>query len=108
VHQIIWKIVTGADPDELIDHVDGNGLNNKWSNLRQASWSQNMCNRRLNKNNRSGYKGVSWHRQTSSWRAEIDLNKKCHFLGLFKTAEDAGAAVLAARPLLHAEFARTN
>src|SRR3990167_6476682 len=72
-------------PDCLeVDHIDGNRLNNQYSNLRLASSSQNKINRGPRKDNRSGYKGVSWHKQRLKWTARIMADDKYQHLGLFK------------------------
>lgn len=58
-HRVIWTMVNGAIPDAMeIDHADGNGLNNRLSNLRLVDHSENMKNCRLGKNNTSGFRGV--------------------------------------------------
>jgi hypothetical protein len=103
-HSLIWKIVTGEEPDGLIDHEDTDGLNNKWANLRPATNVQNGQNRRLNKNNKSGVKGV--HRKGDYWRAVITVNKTPIRLGTYELLEDAAAVVSAARQHYHADFAR--
>lgn len=62
-HRVIWEIINGEIPQGLcIDHIDGNGLNNKIDNLRLVTLSENQKNRRLNKNNSSGIAGVFNHR----------------------------------------------
>lgn len=58
-HRVIWKWMTGKDPENKIDHKDTNRLNNKWNNLREASNEQNGFNKPLQVNNTSGIKGLS-------------------------------------------------
>lgn len=58
VHRIIWKMQTGCEPKQ-IDHINGNGLDNRWCNLRSVLARENARNRRLQSNNTSGYIGVS-------------------------------------------------
>ncbi len=83
-----------------IDHINGNGLDCRRSNLRAASHSQNQYNRRKQANNASGFKGVS-AMKNGRWRAQLGGQK----LGCFATAESAAAAVALARTALHGEFA---
>ena len=90
----------------FIDHIDGNGLNNKRNNLRIVTHTQNMFNRRLRVDNASGFKGVFWHKHTKKWASEIVANKIRHHLGYFKTPEDAHAAYIAAAKKLHGEYRR--
>lgn len=103
-HRLIWKIETGCDPIGPIDHVDGDGTNNSWGNLRGADESKNGHNRRLNKNNKSGVKGV--HPDSGRWRAIIRCNKCVYDLGRFDRVEDAERALAPIRQKLHGEFAR--
>lgn len=58
-HRVIWKWMTGEDPEDKVDHKDTNRLNNKWNNLRSASNEQNGFNKPLQSNNTSGIKGLS-------------------------------------------------
>ncbi len=77
-------------PDNLeIDHIDGNRLNNQRSNLRFATSNQNKMNRGPRKDNTSGYKGVSWHKQRSKWTVRIKANGKYLSLGLYDNKIDA-------------------
>jgi hypothetical protein len=89
------------------DHRNHNGLDNRCSaNLRPATLSQNNCNRRRQKNNSSGYKGVSWHQGRRRWEANIQINGKRKDLGGFPTAKAAYEAYCHAAAQLHGEFAR--
>jgi hypothetical protein len=87
-HRIIWKMQTGKDPDE-IDHIDHSRGNNRWSNLRNVSRGENMKNRGQYANNTSGYPGVSWHKATGKWQAEIYSDGKSKYLGLFQSHREA-------------------
>lgn len=91
---------------EIVDHIDGDSLNNRRANLRIATYAQNNCNRKINKNNASGFKGVSWHRNTGKWRAVIKIGGNQISLGLYSTPEDAHAAYCKAAVKYHGEFAR--
>lgn len=106
-HRIVWAMCHKRWPSGVIDHIDGNGLNNRIANLRECTNGQNMRNRKLNCNTKSGFKGV--HLFTDGvWRARVSLDGKKHSLGLFKTAKDAATAYDAAAIRLHGPFARTN
>ena len=94
-------------PNEMdVDHADGNGLNNRRSNIRIATRSQNMHNKKMQRNNTSGFKGVHWDRNKKKWQANIKLNDKRHYIGLFNSAEEASEAYRAASEKLHLDFAR--
>lgn len=104
VHRIIFFMTHGFCP-ELIDHIDGNGLNNKPSNLRAATLSENKCNQKIYKNNTSGVKGVYWCRPKNGWVAQIGINNRRRTLGQFKTKDLAEEFIDLARSMLHGEFA---
>lgn len=91
-----------------VDHKDGNRLNNQKSNLRLATSSQNKCNRGARKDNMSGYKGVSWHKQSGKWNARIKTKDIYKHLGLFKTKVDAAIAYNQAAIIYQGEFAHLN
>lgn len=105
-HRLAWLWVHGEWPKHHVDHIDGNGLNNSISNLREASHSENLWNRPRPSNNSSGYKGVCWSKAAKKWQAQITCDKKVFYLGLFETAEGAHAAYCAAATQHHGEFAR--
>lgn len=104
-HRLVFLWHHGYVP-AFIDHVNGVPGDDRIENLRPATRSQNMGNRKLNANSRSGLKGVQWRERDSKWRARITLNGRQKELGLFDTAEKAHAAYLEAARLLHGEFAR--
>lgn len=102
MHRVIMGTPDGMDTD----HRDGDGLNNRRSNLRIATRSQNMHNKKMQGNNTSGYKGVHWHKGRRMWQANIKLNDKRKYLGSFNTREEASAAYWAAAQEMHLDFAR--
>lgn len=104
------RFVLGLEPGDLrqADHIDGDTLNNTRDNLRIASVAENVRNRRRQRNNTSGFKGVSWCGESNNWRACIAVNGKNKHLGLFLTRELAHAAYCKAAVELHGEFARTG
>ncbi len=80
-HRVIWKMVTGQEPDH-IDHINGRPDDNRMSNLRAASHSQNMRNRKVSKNNRSGRVGV-FKAPGNKWDAQIVGHNGQERLGRF-------------------------
>lgn len=105
MHRVLLNI---TDKNIHVDHIDGNGLNNQKSNLRISSPKENNRNRRLNKNNSSGYKGVSFDKKSKKWVAYIKINYKHITLGRFDTKETAAKAYNDAALLYHKEFAKIN
>lgn len=107
-HRLAWLLVTGSWPEIDIDHRDGDGLNNSWINLREATDSENCANRRLSRRSRSGVKGVSWDASSRKWKATIMAEGKNRHLGVFVEKADAAAAYEAAAIQHFGEFARTK
>ena len=91
----------------VVDHIDGDGLNNRRANLRIATNGQNQANQRLRLNNTSGFKGVSWVPRRQRWHAYINKEGRRSHLGYFTDLEDARAAYAAASVALHGAFAGT-
>lgn len=97
-HRIVWAILYNENPDEslVIDHIDGDGLNNRESNLRLVSSKENCKNSRMRPNNSSGVNGVYFHKAAQKWCAEGSSFeggvKKKHYLGIFDSIEDAELA----------------
>lgn len=102
------RLIQGAGEGQCVDHKNGNSLDNRRSNLRIATESQNMQNVGITKANTSGYKGVHWHSAASKWHARIRVDGKRLHLGLFDAAEDAHAAYSAAAQKHHGKFANTD
>lgn len=90
-HRLIYLMMTGEMP-ELIDHKDRDPSNNTWINLRAANKQINAINTGLPSNNKSGVKGVSWHKAGGKWTAQIKHNGKKIHLGSYKNLLDAVAA----------------
>lgn len=90
------------------DHINGNGLDNRNSNLRLATNSQNQHNARKQLNNRSGYMGVSWDRRTERWLVQIQADNVQRHLGRFDDPVEAACAYDDAARKLHGEFATLN
>jgi hypothetical protein len=104
-HRVVWVLHCGTDPPEYIDHINGDRTDNRIANLRAASHSQNLANMPIYSSNVSGYKGV-YRRSNGKWGAQINVNCKRIFLGVFETPEDAARVVRAARDTYHGSFAR--
>ncbi len=92
---------------ETIDHINGNGIDCRRSNLRPASRSDNAKNRGRNRNNASGALGVSPHRN-GKWVARVGSNGKNHYLGSFHTVAEAAAAAIEGRRRLFGDFAASE
>lgn len=106
VHRIIWIWVHGKEPNDQIDHINGNKSDNRLCNLREADTAENMRNVGKQSHNTSGWKGVSWHKLRSKWRADIKVNKKQIALGLFDCPAAASFAYQIAADIYHGKFAR--
>jgi hypothetical protein len=105
------RLIMNAGPGLVVDHRDGNTLDNRRANLRLATNAQNVANQRRARPAASGFKGVR-HRHhwklKKPWCAEIDANGKHIHLGYFATAEEAAAAYDRAAVEHFGEFASTN
>jgi len=88
----------------IVDHVNGNPLDNRKSNLRLCTHAENLRNRSMNSNNKSGYKGVYWHKTAGKWTAQVSVNGSKKHLGLFDKPEDAYKAYVKQAKLLHGEY----
>lgn len=107
-HRLAWLYMTGAMPDQQIDHKNRIKIDNRWSNLRAASQSQNLANIRRHKDNKSGFKGVSRSRVHGKYHAHIRINGKNRYLGTFSDPADAHAAYVSAAMKAFGEFARAS
>lgn len=98
------RVILGYKGKHQVDHIDGRGLNNQRKNLRICTHSQNGMNRGKQKNNTSGYKGVSRHKKAEKWQASIKLHRKLIYLGIFKSKKEAKIAYEKAAEKLHGDF----
>lgn len=92
----------------IVDHIDGNGLNNKRENLRIVTHQQNMCNRKADKMGASGLKGVYWVKNIKKWEARISHNKKQVIGGYFLTKKEAAIKYNELATQYHGNYARLN
>lgn len=103
-HRAIFAMMAGYMPEE-VDHIDHDGLNNKWSNLRASNSQDNSKNLPMQKSNKSGYVGVNWHKSAKKWQARAnDKNGKRIDLGRYDNIEEA----IAIRQKYEKEFGYYN
>ncbi len=98
-YRLIWLYHKGFYPSKYLDHIDGNHTNDLIENLRECTLSENQQNRKINKNNSSGYTGVT--KKRNKWLARINVNGKHHGLGVYDTPEQAHDAYLEAKKIHH-------
>ena len=106
--QRLHRVIMGLErnDDRVIDHIDGNGMNNKKQNLRICSQQENGLNRKKYETNISGYKGVGYHKVMGKWQARIQYKNKRIRIGYFETPEKAYEAYKKKATELFGEFAR--
>lgn len=105
-HRLAWFYVNGDWPAGQIDHVNMVRHDNRIANLRDSTRSQNGCNRPAPANNKTGHKGVHWHKRDKMYRATCTVNGKLVQIGYFKDVESAIAARTAFAEKHHGEFFR--
>ncbi|MCK9436568.1 MAG: HNH endonuclease [Synergistaceae bacterium] len=91
-----------------VDHIDGNGLNNQRSNLRKTTTKQNSYNKKLAKNNTTGYKGVRWRSDRGNYTVMISVNKKQIYVGSSHNILEAATMYNKAAKKYHGKFASIN
>lgn len=105
VHRLIFLLEYGYLPPE-VDHINGDRQDNRLTNLRPATRSENQCNRGAIASNTSGYPGVSWHRKSKAWVVRVMKNGKTVVQQYFKDVELAGLFAAEARSLYHGAYAK--
>jgi len=100
----LHRYLTNCPKGMLVDHINGNMLDNRQENLRVCNSIQNGCNRSKQKNNKSGYKGVYQDKKTKRWKAYIRTKGKDIHLGYFETPEKAYEAYSIASKKYHGEY----
>lgn len=103
MHRLIAATPDGFDTD----HVNMDRLDNRSTNLRHATRSENLRNAPAHSSNTSGFKGVSWNGRAGKWQAHIRFHGKQHSLGHHATREAAFAAYCNSAKQMHGEFARS-
>lgn len=84
-HRLAWLYVNGENPRNNIDHINGDKLDNRISNLRDVNQSLNCRNAKMKKNNKSSYTGVHWSREKNKWSSQIRIDGGNAFIGYYKT-----------------------
>lgn len=105
-HRLAFLYMTGRFPEKDVDHMNGNPGDNRWTNLRNVSHSENMRNV-LHKAASSKYTGVSFCSATGRWKSQINLSGKNRNLGRFLSEKEACAAYLMELAEHHGEEAAT-
>lgn len=105
-HVLFHRLLLAAPDGMVVDHINGNGLDNRRCNLRLCSHSENMRNRKINANHAYGYKGVGRRSKGGRFYAEIRAGSIRMKRGGFETAEEASIAYAEMATALHGEFAQ--
>jgi len=100
-HRLAWLYVHGRWPAVAIDHINGVRSENRIQNLREAGPAENQQNRGRQRNNKSGFTGVSWDQSAGKWRAGIRADGRARNLGGYDSPEQASEAYLAAKAAVH-------
>jgi len=95
-HRLAWFYVYKKFPDGMIDHINGIRTDNRIENLRDVQSHENLQNSKLHRDNKSGYKGIWWHKKDKNWKSSICIKGKKIYLGAYKTAEEASKAYIEA------------
>jgi hypothetical protein len=106
VHMLIWVHYYGFWPEADVDHWDLVRTNNRISNFREASRSNNLANRRKQANNKSGHKGVCWSKAARKWLAQIKIRGVYQYLGTYEDLEEAASVYEKAARNAFGGFAR--
>lgn len=92
VHRIGWALHYGQYPDGPLDHINGNGFDNRIVNLREVSHEDNTHNQKIRKNNKSGCMGVSYRKDSGKFTARINTPSGRKNIGVYANLDDAIAA----------------
>jgi hypothetical protein len=101
------RIILNPTKGKIIDHINGDSLDNRQDNLRMSTVSENQHNQKVRKNI-SGYKGVHWHKRIKKWHAKIKVEMNDIHLGYFSDRVEAAKAYNKGAKLYHGEFAKLN
>lgn len=104
MHRLIFLYHHGYIP-KYIDHIDNDGTNNRIENLREATHSQNLCNTKRRKINKSGAKNVSWCRSSKKWGVYLRIKGKQTYFGVYEDLELAELVAIEAREKYQGQFA---
>lgn len=100
-HRVAWYLQTGDWPSGVVDHINREGLDNRWDNLRDVTQQENLFNKGGMKNNTSGCVGVRFRAKYNKWYAAIGVSGRQKHLGSFNTKELAAAAYNQAKESYH-------
>lgn len=103
-HRLAFYCMTGQWPKKHVDHINGDKMDNRWCNLREANMAQNKANEGLRSTNTSGWKGVSWNKGAQKWRSYIGATGE--HLGLFDCPVAAHLAYVVEADKRYGKFAR--
>lgn len=103
-HRLAWLYTNGEWPENDIDHVNGNPVDNRIDNLREATRSQNNYNTKIRTDNNSGHKNVSWHKQRNKWTVRFRIDGKYKSYGLYDCLELASLVASELRAKYHGVF----
>ncbi len=106
VHRVVMGVEGISAKVIQVDHINGDGLDNRRANLRLATPSQNAMNRKPRSDNTSGVRGVSWSKQYERWEVRVKVAGKQKFGGRYEHLADAERAAVRLREELHGRFAR--
>lgn len=106
-HQLIYMMFHGVEASE-VDHINGNRADNRIENLRAVNRAQNCANQRTQTRSASGFKGVTFMRKSSVWRARIKISQKEIHLGCFQSKDEAAIAYNKAAEKHFGNFAKLN
>lgn len=99
-HRVVFAMLHGRWPKNDLDHRNRTPTDNTPANLREATHAQNMQNLGLRIDNKSGFRGVAWHRKAGKWRGQVNVRGKTVFVGLFADLKAADRACVSARKTL--------
>jgi hypothetical protein len=100
-HRLAWLVTYGVWPEKTIDHINGDGRDNRIANLRLADSSEQKMNGGWRTDNTSGYRGVTFDKRRMKWKAQIKMRGKHHNIGHYDSPLEAHAAYAAAKSRLH-------
>ena len=102
------RAITDAPAGRQVDHINGNGLDNRKANLRLCTAAENCANARPMTGKASRFKGVDWHSQAGKWRAKIKSDRRTRHIGLFRSEAEAATAYDQEARALFGQFAKLN
>lgn len=108
LHRVVFALHHGRWPVGEVDHINGLRSDNRPANLREATKSQNQANRGVQRNSKSGVKGVHYRTRTGKWRAQYKFQGKVYYAGDYATIEEAKAAYEVSIRRCFGEFARVE